>query len=71
MTTTLSSQQKFSPEDMTEVEYTRKKAISISGILSFFMDALAQILTEICQFQNLTYFVTWWRYQWRHEYGCI
>ena len=31
------------------------------------IDALAQILTEICQFQNLTYFVTWWRHRWRHE----
>ena len=31
------------------------------------IDALAQILTEIYQFQNLTYFVTWWRHRWRHE----
>ena len=29
--------------------------------------ALAQILTEIYQFQNLTYFVILWRHQWRHE----
>ena len=35
------------------------------------IDALAQILTEIYQFQNLTYFVTWWRHQWRHEYVFI
>ena len=27
------------------------------------IDALARILTEICQFQNLTYFVTWWRHR--------
>ena len=32
------------------------------------IDALTQILTEIYQFQNLTYFVSWWRHQWRHEY---
>ena len=32
------------------------------------IDAVAQILTEIYQFQNLTYFVTWWRHQWHHEY---
>ena len=31
------------------------------------IDALAQILTEICHFQNLTYFVTWWRHRWCHE----
>ena len=31
------------------------------------IDALAQILTEIYQFQNLTYFVTWRRQRWRHE----
>ena len=31
------------------------------------IDALAQILTEIYHFQNLTYFVTWWRHRWRHE----
>ena len=31
------------------------------------IDAVAQILTEIYQFQNLTYFVTWWRHRWRHE----
>ena len=31
------------------------------------IDALAQILTELYQFQNLTYFVILWRHQWRHE----
>ena len=31
------------------------------------IDTLARILTEIYQFQNLTYFVTWWRHRWRHE----
>ena len=31
------------------------------------IDALAQILTEICQFKKLTYFVTLWRHQWCHE----
>ena len=31
------------------------------------IDALAQILTEIYHFQNLTYFLTWWRHRWRHE----
>ena len=31
------------------------------------IDALDQILTEIYHFQNLTYFVTWWRHRWRHE----
>ena len=31
------------------------------------INALAQILTEIYQFQNLTYFVSLWRHQWRHE----
>ena len=33
------------------------------------IDALAQILTEIYDFQNLTYFVTWWRHRWRH--ACV
>ena len=33
------------------------------------IDAVAEILTEVYQFQNLTYFVTWWRHQWRHEYA--
>ena len=32
------------------------------------IDAVIQILTEIYQFQNLTYFVTWWRHQWGREY---
>ena len=31
------------------------------------IDAVAQILTEIYQFQILTYFVILWRHQWRHE----
>ena len=31
------------------------------------IDALAQILTDIYHFQDLTYFVTWWRHRWRHE----
>ena len=35
------------------------------------IDALAQILTGIYQFQILTYFVTCWRHQWRHEYAFI
>ena len=33
----------------------------------FLIDAVAKILKEICQFQNLTYFVILWRHQWRHE----
>ena len=32
------------------------------------IDAVSQILTEIYQFQNLTYSVTWWRHQWGCEY---
>ena len=31
------------------------------------IDAVAQISTEVYQFQNLTYFVTWWCHRWRHE----
>ena len=31
------------------------------------IDAVAQILTEIYQFKNLTYFVILWRHQWRDE----
>ena len=38
------------------------------GHFELLIDAVAQILTEIYQFKNLTYFVTWWLYQWRHEY---
>ena len=37
----------------------------------FLIDALAQILTEIYQFQNMTYSETWWLHQWRHEYAFI
>ena len=65
----LSSRQTFSSEVIPEVEHARKIAISISGILSFWSTRLGQILTEICQFQHLTYFVTLWRHQWRH--GCV
>ena len=28
----------------------------------------SEILTEIYEFQKLTYFVIWWCHQWRHEY---
>ena len=35
------------------------------------IDAVIQILTKNYQFQNLTYFVTWWRHEWRHEYVFI
>ena len=38
------------------------------GHFELLINALAQILAEWYQFKNLTYFVTWWRYQWRHEY---
>ena len=37
------------------------------GHFELLIDALAQILTEIYQFKNLTYFVILWRHQWRHE----
>ena len=49
-------------------EYTRKIAMSISDIFELLIDAVTQILTEIYQFQNCTYFVTWWRHQWGREY---
>ena len=29
---------------------------------------LAQILGKLWQFQNLTYFFTWWRHLWRHQH---
>ena len=63
MAAILSSRQNFLPEVIPEVEYTKKIAMTISDILSFLIDALAWILTDICQFQNLTYFVTWWRHR--------
>ena len=34
----------------------------------FLIDSTAEILTEINQFQNLTYFVSWWRHWWCHEW---
>ena len=67
MAAILSSRQTFSLEVIPEVEDVRKIAIIISDIFKLLIDALAQILTEICQFQILTYFVTLWRHQWRHE----
>ena len=67
MTAILSSWQTILPNVIPEVEYTKKIAMNISDTLNFLMDALTQILTEIYKFQNLTYFVTWWRHQWRHE----
>ena len=39
--------------------------------LGLLIDAVAQILTEKYQFHNLTYFVIWWRHQWRREYVFI
>ena len=48
----------FLPDVVPEVEYTSNIAMSISEIFKLMIDALAQILTEIYQFQNLTYFVT-------------
>ena len=35
------------------------------------IDAIIQILTDIYHIKNLTYLVTWWRHQWRHEYVFI
>ena len=32
------------------------------------IDFLAQILGKLWQFQNLTYFLTWWRHLWRHQH---
>ena len=40
---------------------------TVSWHFELLIDALAQILMEICQFQILTFFVTLWRHQWRHE----
>ena len=64
MAANLRSWQTILLEVVPKVEYNRNVAISISDIL---IDALAQILTEIYKFQNLTYFVALWRPQWRHE----
>ena len=41
------------------------------GHFELLIDAVMQIMTEIYQFKNLTYFVNWWRHQWRHEYVFI
>ena len=35
------------------------------------IDAVTQIMTEIYQFQYVTYFVTWWCHQWGREYSFI
>ena len=32
------------------------------------IDVLAQILGKLWQFQNLTYFLTWWRHLWCHQH---
>ena len=37
-------------------------------ILSFWSTFYLKKLTEFWQFQNLTYFFTWWRHQWRHQH---
>ena len=31
------------------------------------IDPIPEIVTEIYQFQNLTYLVSWWPHRWRHE----
>ena len=31
------------------------------------IEPIADILTEIYQFHNLTYCMSWWRHRWRHE----
>ena len=43
---------------------------SQSNILHFelLIEVLAKKLTELLQFQNLTYFWTWWRHRWRHQH---
>ena len=71
MAAILSPTNLFVPEVIPEVEYARKIAMSISDIFELLIVAVTQILTEIYQFQNLTYFVTWWRHEWRHEYVFI
>ena len=64
MATILSSQQTFLPEIIPEVEDSHEHFRHFE----FLIDALAQILMEIYQFQNLTYFVILRRHQWRHEW---
>ena len=56
----------FSGSDIGSWIY-QKDTHSHFRYLELLIDALAQILPEIYQFQNLTYFVTWWRHRWRHK----
>ena len=63
----LSSQQTFLPGSYTGSWIYQTDSHEHSGHFELLIDALAVILTEIYQFQNLTYFVILWRHQWRHE----
>ena len=48
-----------------EFERASKIAMTIS-IFVYFVDSVAKILTEICQFPYATYFVTCWSHRWHH-----
>ena len=69
MATILSSRQTFLPEIIAGSWIYQKDSHEHFRHFELLIDALAQILAEIYQFQNLTYFVILWRHQWRHE--CI
>ena len=67
MVAILSSRQTFFTGNYTGSWIYQKDSHEHFRYFELLIDALAQILTEVYQFQNLTYFVILWRHQWRHE----
>ena len=67
MAAILSSRQTFFTRNYTGSWIYQKDSHAYFRHFELLIDALAKILTEIYQFQNLTYFVILWRHQWRHE----
>ena len=63
----LSSRQTFFTGSYTGSWIYQKDSHEHFRHFELLIDALAQLLTEIYQFQNLTNLATWWRHRWRHE----
>ena len=58
----------FFVESVTRSWTHYKKSQEHALHFELLIDVLAWILGKLWQFQNLTYFLTWWRHLWRHQH---
>ena len=58
----------FQTESCTGSWFLHQYRPCLSLYFELLFDVLAQKMTELWRFQNMTYFLSWWRHLWRHQH---